>query len=107
MKAATTRRPRLPAWARALRVKWKRHRCQVVLSTLLTAALMPSWASEITSLTPRRPRRVSLRRNAVQKVSASDGPMSRPSTSRRPSLLTPTAMITATDTTRPFWRTLT
>jgi hypothetical protein len=38
-----------------------------VLSTLATAALIPSWASEITSLTPRRPRRASLRRNAVQK----------------------------------------
>ena len=35
----------------------------------------------------------SLRRNPVQKVSASEGPMSMPSTSRRPSLLTPTAMI--------------
>ncbi len=72
----------------------------------LTAALMPSCASEITSLTPRRPRRVSLRRNSIQKVAASETPMSMPSTSRRPSLLTPTAMITATETMRPFWRTL-
>src|SRR4029077_10667667 len=47
---------------------------------LATAALMPSWASEMTSLTPRRPRRLSLRRNSVQKVSASEGPMSMPST---------------------------
>ena len=62
---------------------------------------MPSWASEMTSLTPRRPRRASLRRKAVQKVSASEGPISMPSTSRRPSLLTPTAMITATETMRP------
>jgi hypothetical protein len=30
-----------------------------------------------------------------------------PSTSRRPSLLTPTATITAADTTRLFWRTFT
>jgi hypothetical protein len=30
-----------------------------------------------------------------------------PSTSRRPALLTPTAMITATETMRPFWRTFT
>ncbi len=37
------------------------------------AALMPSWLSEMTSLTPRRPRRASFLRNAVQKVSASDG----------------------------------
>src|SRR3954466_5359112 len=58
---------------------------------------MPSWASDTTSLTPRRPRRASLRRNAVQNVSASDGPMSMPRTSRRPSLLTPTATITATE----------
>ncbi len=44
---------------------------------------------------PRRPRRASLRRKAVQNGSASGGPMSMPSTSRRPSLLTPTA--------RPLW----
>jgi len=30
-----------------------------------------------------------------------------PRTSRRPSLLTPTATITATETMRPFWRTFT
>ncbi len=80
MKAETTRRPERPAWARTLRMKWTRHRCQEAVITLATDALMPSWASEITSLTPRRPRRASLRRNSVQKVSASDGPMSRPST---------------------------
>ncbi len=56
-------------------------------------------ASETTSLTPRR--------IAVKNVSAPDGPISMPSTSRRPSLLTPTAMITATETMRPFWRTFT
>ena len=56
MKAETTRRPLLPAWASALRMKWTRQRCQVACSTLATAALMPSWASEMTSLTPRRPR---------------------------------------------------
>src|SRR5208283_4124494 len=50
---------------------------------LATAPLRPSWASEMTSLTPRRPRRASLRRNSLQKVSASEGQMSRPSTSRR------------------------
>src|SRR3954470_8281358 len=38
------------------------------------AAFSPSWASEITNFTPRRPRRVSLRKNSVQNVSASDGP---------------------------------
>src|SRR5262249_11606000 len=71
---------------------------------LATAALMPSWASEITSLTPRRPRRASLRRKSVQKVSASEAPIAMPSTSRRPAALTPTAMITATETMRPSWR---
>src|SRR4029077_14733416 len=100
MKAETTRRLLLPAWASALRMVWTRQRCQVAFISLALmpswAALMPSWASEMTSLTPRRPRRRSLRRNSVQKVSASEGPMSMPSTSRRPSALTPTAMITAT-----------
>ena len=50
MKAETTRRPLLPACARALRMKWTRQRCQVALRTLVTVALIPSWASEITSL---------------------------------------------------------
>ena len=48
----------------------------------------------MTSLTPRRPRRESFRRKAVQKVSASDGPISISRTSRRPSLLTPTMTVT-------------
>src|SRR5206468_1964870 len=53
MKAETTRRPLLPACASALRMKCTRQRCQLALSTLATVALMPSWASETTSLTPR------------------------------------------------------
>src|SRR5205807_5438344 len=73
MKAATTRRPCLPAWARTLRMKCTRQRCQEACSTLATAALSPSWASEITSLMPRRPRLASERRNSIQKVSASEG----------------------------------
>src|SRR6185369_15463142 len=45
------------------------------------AAFSPLWASETTSLTPRRPRRASLRRKSVQKVSASSvGFWSQPST---------------------------
>ena len=48
-----------------------------------------------------------LAQERFQNVSASDGPISMPRTSRRPSLLTPTAMITATETMRPFWRTFT
>ena len=54
----------------------------------------------MTSFTPRRPRRVSLRRNPVQIGSASEAPISRPGTSRRPSALTPMAMMTATATVR-------
>jgi len=106
MKAETTRRPLFPAWASALRMKWTRQRCQVAQSTFDTAALMPSWASDTTSLTPRSPRLVSLRRNSVQIASASDVPISMPSTSRRPSVFTPTAMMTATETMRPPRRTL-
>jgi len=44
---------------------WTRQRCQVAVITLATEALMPSCAPEITSLSPRRPRRASVRRNAV------------------------------------------
>jgi hypothetical protein len=105
-KAETTRRPLLPAWASAFLMKWTRQRCQVALRTLAIAAFSPSWASETTSFTPRSPRRASLRKNSTQNGSASDGPMSMPSTSRRPSVLTPTATITATETMRPFRRTL-
>src|ERR1700728_2005194 len=67
----------------------------------------PSWASEITNLTPRRPRRASVRRNSVQNVSASEQPTAMPRTSRRPSSFTPIAMVTATETMRPPCRTFT
>lgn len=49
---------------------------------------------------------MSLRKNSVQIGSASEVPISIPKTSRRPSVFTPTAMITATDTIRPPRRTL-
>ena len=49
-------------------------------------------------LTPRKPRRARLRRNAVQNGSASLLPTVMPSTSRRPSVLTATATMTATET---------
>jgi hypothetical protein len=90
-----------------LRKKCTRQRCQDAFSTFATAAFSPSWASEITSLTPRSPRRVRLRRNAVQNGSASLGPVAMPSTSRRPSPFTATAIIVATDTILPACRTLT
>jgi hypothetical protein len=89
------------AWAKALRLKLTRQRCQVAVKILETAALIPSWASDTTSFTPRPPRRTSFRRKLVQKVSASEGPISTPSTSRRPSALTPMATMTATEMTRP------
>src|SRR3954471_21678369 len=83
-------------------MKCTRQRCQVALRHFEDGPLMPPVAAETTSFTPLRPRRASFLRNAVQKVSASEGPMSMPSTSRRPSVFTPTAMITATGTTRPL-----
>ena len=59
--AASGPGPREPG---ALRTKCTRQRCQLVLSTLLAAALSPSWASEMTSFTPRKPRRVPAQGNA-------------------------------------------
>jgi hypothetical protein len=53
MKAETTRRLLLPAWASALRMVWTRQRCQVAFISLATAALMPSWASVDGGLNPR------------------------------------------------------
>jgi hypothetical protein len=61
MKADTTRRPLLPACARALRMKGTRHLCQVAVKIFKTADLMPSWASEIISLRPSKARRPSIR----------------------------------------------
>lgn len=101
MKAALSLRPLFAPWARAFLRKCTRQCCHEVESTRATAALMPSWASEMTSSTPERPRATSLRRNSVQKVAASEGPTSSPSTSRWPSALTPMAKIAATETTRP------
>ena len=51
------------------------------------AAFSPSWASEMTSFTPVSPRRTRSRRKLVQKGSASEGPMCRPTISRFPSVL--------------------
>jgi hypothetical protein len=56
-----------------LRIQCTRQRCQLALNTRRVAAFSPSWVSEITSLTPRKPRRVRLLRNPDQKVSASEG----------------------------------
>ena len=106
-KAETTRRPWRPAWASRLRAKCTRQRCHVAPRIRVAAAFRPLWSSEITSFTPRSPRRASERRNSVQKVSASDAPIATPRTSRRPWSLTATATVTATETMRPVWRTFT
>jgi hypothetical protein len=77
------------------------------LSIFDTTALMPSWLSLIHLLAPLRPRRFRLRRNSVQKGSASEAPTFKPSTSRWPSVLTLSATITDTLTMRPASRFLT
>ena len=59
-------------------MKCTRQRCHVAPTTRWMAAFSPSCASEITSLTPRRPRLVRRFRKSAQKVSASDGPMLQP-----------------------------
>src|SRR5262245_50614795 len=76
-------------------------RCQVAPNTRRIAAFRPSWASEITNLIQRKPRRAMLFRKLDQKVSASEGPICSPTISRRPSVLAATAIIAATETMRP------
>ena len=61
------------------------------------AAFSPSCASEMTSLTPCSPRRSRPLRNIHQNVSASDGPICSPTTSRFPSVFTATATVAATE----------
>ena len=107
MKALMMRLPLLGAWAGSLRMTCTRLRSHVAFMTLESAALMTRRASEMTSLTPRSRRTVRFRRKQVQNVSASEAPMSMPSTSRRPSTLTPTAMITATEVMRSSCRSFT
>ena len=51
-----------------------RHRCQAARSTLVSAALSPSCASEMISLTPRGPCRARECRKSSQKVFASEAP---------------------------------
>src|SRR5262245_42644160 len=87
--------------AKALRIQCTRHLCQVAPRTRVIACCRPSCASEITSLMPLRPRLTKLLRKVAQNGSASDGPMPRPTISRRPSVDTATAIIAATETMRP------
>jgi len=79
---------------------WRPFCCPWLLSRA-AEALMPSWLSLTTSFTPRKPRRLRLRRNSVRNGSGSLGPTLTPGTSRWPSVLTPTATISATLTMRP------
>lgn len=102
MSARTTWRSPLPAYAKVLRTKCTRQRCQVAVKTFAIAAFKPRCASEMTSFVPRIPRWVTLRRNLAQNVSASLGPIATPKTSQTPSVVvTPTAIMTATETMRP------
>src|SRR5215472_9882990 len=59
----------LGTWARALRIQCTRQRCQLAPNTRRIAALSPSCASEITSFTPRSPRRAKLLRKVDQGLS--------------------------------------
>jgi hypothetical protein len=92
---------RVGTCARALRIQGTRQRCQAAPNTRRIAAFSPSWASEITSLMPLKPRRAKLFRKLDQKVSACDEPMYSPTISPLPSTLTATAIIAATGTMRP------
>ena len=73
----------------------------------MIAVRKPSWASEITSFTPFRPRATRSRRNSLHELSISVRATCTPRTSRSPSAFTPKATRTAFDTTRPFSRTFT
>src|SRR6266540_3204517 len=91
-----------------LRVKWVRQRCQATPGSVAAiASTRPGCASEVTSLTPARPRATNERRKASQAAPSSLVTTSRPSDSRKPSWLTPTACTTQTLTVRPPSRHLT
>ena len=88
-------------------MKCTRQRCQVAEITFRIAALSPSWASEMTSFTPRSPRRVRLRRKSVQNGSASEAPHLQAKHFTASPVLAPMAIITATEMMRPPSRTFT
>src|SRR5205814_2349121 len=85
-----------------LRMKCVRQRChEAPGSVAAIASTRPGCAPELTSLTPARPRATKPRTNASQAAPSSAVTTSRPSDSRKPSLLTPTACTTQTLTVRP------
>jgi hypothetical protein len=105
--AATISAWSLLTLASTLRMKCTRQRCQLApCITVAMALTRPLWASLIVSCTPARPRSRRSRRNSVQNVSVSLSPLAQPRTSLLPSALTPVAITTAWDTTRPLRRTL-
>lgn len=83
-------------------MKWVRHRRQPAPgSTEAMASVRPWWASLITRDTPVSLRATRPRKNAFHQAPSSVVITSRPSTSRCPSPLTPTATTQATLTIRP------
>jgi hypothetical protein len=94
----TTRRPLLPAWARALRMKCTRqeHAGDRGLDAFVRI--------RDHQLDPGPTAALEL---AQELDPEGDAPIAMPTTSRRPSVLTATAMVTATDTMRPASRTFT
>ena len=89
-------------WPGLFRMKWTLPRCQEAPShSFRTAAWRPAWASEMHSAVLIMPRALSLRKNARQLSSDSSNMGSTAKISREPAGLTPQAIITATETTRP------
>ena len=121
MKAETTRRLRLPAWASALRMVWTLAALPGGVHQLGDGGLdaLVGVGDDVPGLDPGIDAAQAAPRELAQElgpeepapakagVSASEGPMSTLSTSRRPSALTPTATITATETMRWLRRTFT
>ena len=115
MKAETTRRLLFPAWASALRMVWTRQSLPSGVHQLGDGGLDPLMGVRDHQLDAAQAAPAQLAKElgpeqpppAKAGVSASEGPTSMPSTSRRPSALTPTATITATETMRWLRRTLT
>ncbi len=108
IQAATMRRLCLAGMRQHLRMKCTRQRCHEAFSTLATADLSPSCASEIDQPDAAQTA-------ACQACAGSRSRRPRPRWHRSSCRAlrggrrcsTPTAMITATETMRPFWRTFT
>ena len=96
-----------PTWASALRMKCTRQRCQVERQHLGGGRLQPFVRIGDDELdAAQAPARQRAQELGPERLGLR-GPTAMPSTSRRPSPLTPTAIITATDTILPLSRTFT